>query len=521
MAGLDGALAHLPSEIVLRVIDYLPLPSIAALSRASKNWHHFINEVHQDHVYRLKADHGNNRDFSFLKDYQSFSKYFEDTSSWRQLCKKQTLLEKNWTSYKPTTRECFLDAGTEAIWRFRPDFKNRWFMCTSVRGGIRVIDMDTGERLWQLDDVRPYAHLECDQGWAAWDRQGNAIELWRVIQSENSRGHFELVTVLPHDCETRGFHLVYPTLCVVATDGHAFVYDISEGLPRLQTKLDIETGAVGHLFQEEKAVMYSMGRKGYHFHSKETGELLGILEPKHCTTQIYHIRHPPPHSALYAQTSKEVLSSTPDLGPPTHDRLVCLELGPGPHSRHTSDYWSPEDDEWGAGLLSGKLMVGISRSGRIIVCSDWPQAIRSQVRAAAFSAIIECETDPTSFRLGGWLSFKNGRLMVEVDDQLYILTLPRDGMPFVHQPQPIFATPLSCSTRLNKPASWMGVFDDCIMATYAMYRPNRTSANTAKAIRVMSFAPDIETKKDLDSSYASEGNAQHDFERLETSGSSS
>ncbi|KAL9081361.1 MAG: hypothetical protein Q9157_000080 [Trypethelium eluteriae] len=368
--------------------------------------------------------------------------------------------------------------------------------------------MDTGQRLWHLpeDFVRPYAHLEYDKGWAVWDKGENALEIWKVVQSEGERGQFEQVAILHHDCETRGFHLRYPTLCVVSTQGQAFVYDLSQETSRLHTEFNIRTGAVGHLCQEDKAVMYSFGTEGYHFHSKETGGLLGILEPKTCTTHVCHIRHPL-LTPGYKHAQVEDSPSPPYLpGPPTRDHLVRLELDSGPHSRHTADYLSPEDDEWGAGSLFGKIMVGVSKSGRVIICSDWPEAIRSRERAAAVSTIIECEANPSNFHLGGWLSINHNRVLFEVADSLYILTLPEDGMPFVHQPQPIFATPLSASQQHNIPASWMGVFDDCIMSTFALLcrryeRIDPTqSENEAiyhirtyatKAIRVMSFTPDV------------------------------
>ena len=511
MAALDGRLAQLPSELVLKILDYLPLSSVVALIRVSRNWHHFIDQVHQDHVYYSKTEHPEKgRDLSFLQDCQSFLKFFDDVSSWKQLCKKQTLLRRNWTCNTPTTRESFVHVPGKVIWRFRPDFKNRWFMSTSVSGGIYVTDMDTGARLWGLSShyVKPHAHLEYDEGWAVWDRWGNAIEVWRLIKSEGERGQFEQAAILSHDCEIRGFHLVYPSLCVVSSEGQGFVYDLSRKAPVLQTSLKIETDAVGHLCQQEKTVMYSIGTKGYHFHSTETGELLGILEPKYCTMNNCHIRHPMPPPGYSRRTVEGPPRPPYLLGPPTQNRLVRLHLDPGPHSRHTADEIVPESDEWGAGLLSGKLMVGVSEGGRVIICSNWPEAIRSRERAAALSTIIECETEPLNFRFGGWLSIKNHRVLFEVGDRIYILSLPEDGVPFVHQPQPIFATPLSASQPDNTPASWMGVFDDCIMSTYALStRGFESVGNDAedaliglvrrirpyetKVIRVLSFAPDL------------------------------
>ncbi|KAI9657083.1 MAG: hypothetical protein M1821_003249 [Bathelium mastoideum] len=499
MTEQGGRLAVLPSEIVLKIIDYLPLPSIAALNRTSNAWHHFIEQTHQDRIYRSKADRPHaDRDLAFLSQSESFLRYFDDITSWKQLCKKQFLLKKNWICDSPIVRESKIHTTNDEIWRFRPDFKNRWVMSTFHQGGIRVTDMDNGEKLWHLpaDAVRQYAHLEYDEGWAAWDRWGNGIEIWKASNVPAKRGHFERVAILPHDYEIRGFHLVYPTLCVVSHEARGFVYDISQGLPILQTKLDIEPGASGHLYQDGEAVMYSMGVLGYHFHSKKNGQLLGVLHPKDCTTQVHHIRHP---QSGVSHSPASTIRETPLVitSEPLQRQLVRLKLDSGPHSRHTADYVSQEDDEWGAGLLSGKIMVGVSRSGRVIVCSDWKEAIRSRECAAAVSTIIECEANPENFLLGGWLSFKHGRVIFEVDDRIYILTLPEDGVPFVHQPQPLFAAWLGPPERRNVSSSWMGVFDDCIMSTYADYTYSdepiylRDVPFSTKMIRVLSFTPDI------------------------------
>ncbi|KAI9697728.1 MAG: hypothetical protein M1820_007715 [Bogoriella megaspora] len=503
MSGLDGSLAQLPSEIVLRILDYLPPSSVARLTRASKNWHRFIDDAHQDQIYFSKTDRpSKKRDLNFLGGTQSFIRYYDGIKCWKELCKKQTLLKRNWASDQPWTQEAIVHVfpQSQAIWRFRPDFQNRLFLFTTMHGGIFVKDMDTGSILWSLAAVRPFAHLEYDAGWAAWDRTGNAIEIWRLVRDSRTSTELRQIAILQHDCETRGFHLIYPTLCVVSVEGRAFVYDISHDPPKMQTKFGIEAGAVGHLCQDKTAVVFSLGLKGYHIHCKTSGALLGVLEPQYFATNIYHIRHP--QSSNMSRMNKVYDSKTSPfpLSSSSQDRLVRLELGYGPHSRHTSDYLSPQDDEWGAGLISDKLMVGISKSGRLLICSNWPEAMRSRERAAAVSTIIECETDAENFHLGGWLSLNQGRVMFEVGDMIYLLSIPEDGIPFVHQTEPLLAMLASGtmpSVQLSEPISWMGVFDDCVMATsLILARDPRhvvqyplDGTYEEKAIRVLSFAP--------------------------------
>lgn len=179
---VSDPLRLLPAEIILHILEFAPPPSLASLTRVSKAWHQFIDEDHQDAIYSSprKTEHPDGaKDFSFLATGSNFSKYFEGVSSWKDLCKRQTLLARNWTAEKPETRESIVQVGRSRVWRFKPDFKRRFFLSTSHDGGFHVTDMDTGRIIWQLPstEVRPFAHLEYQDGTAVWDRYGNALEV--------------------------------------------------------------------------------------------------------------------------------------------------------------------------------------------------------------------------------------------------------------------------------------------------------------------------------------------------------
>lgn len=185
-------LRQLPAEIILHILEFAPPPTLASLTRVSKAWHQFIDVDHQDAIYSSprKTDHPDGaKDFTFLSAGSSFSKYFQGVSSWKELCKRQTLLARNWTAAKPETRESIVQVGRSRVWRFKPDFKRRFFLSTSHDGGFHVTDMDTGRILWQLPstEVRPFAHLEYQDGTAVWDRYGNALEVgyWLITFSSS------------------------------------------------------------------------------------------------------------------------------------------------------------------------------------------------------------------------------------------------------------------------------------------------------------------------------------------------
>ncbi|KAL5337430.1 hypothetical protein BJX70DRAFT_389321 [Aspergillus crustosus] len=468
-------LTILPPELVLRILEFASLSTVTSLSAVSPAWRQFIDLTHQDAIYSIFSK-------AAYRSGATFSKWFDDITACKKLCERQTLLARNWASPQPISRELVLQVSDSPVWRFRADLKRRFIISTSHAGGLNVTDIDTGQVIWRLPStinspaehaVRPYAHLEYDDGMAVFDREGDAVEVWQTDMEGTSRGEFRRIAVLDHDCQTRGFQLSYGTLCVVSTQGQAFVYDMKQRPPTLVTHLTIQHDAVGHLDQSEDAVIYSMGARGYHAYDKRTGDFLGALQPSHCT-EISHIRHPVVPPALPSISPLETQPRNMphqflSAGPPTKNNIVPVILSKGPlppprdptHVRHG-------EDEWGAGMESDGLFVGISRAGRVFVCSDWRKALRDEKSLSECSALIECESDGSTFDLGGWLSIRNRRLMFEVQDRAYVVVLDENNrIPDVDHPTSASYSFLTCSMpQLAVPVSFMALYDDVIMTTY-------------------------------------------------------
>ena len=148
-----------------------------------------------------------------------------------------------------------------------------------------------------------------------------------------------------------------------------------------------------------------------------------------------------------------------------------IEVVSGPFSsRSENAYVRWEDDDWGAALLSGPLMVGISRGGRVLVCPDWRFAICDPRTFGAMSCVIECESDGSSFDLGGWLSVRDNRIAFEIQDRVYVLALDEESsLPIVRSAdrRPSFAFNTSL-TQLAVPVSFMSICEDSIMTTYTV-----------------------------------------------------
>lgn len=479
-ADTTDPLVHLPSEIVLRIIEHATLSSVAKLTQLTRAWHAFIEETHQDAIYSSHSKTqrpSQSRDFEFVNASLEFSKYYRDIQSWKDLCRRQTLLKKSWNRQHPITRESTIQVGNDPIWRFRPDFKRRIFLSTSQMGGMNVTDMDSGSLLWRLDvdTVRPFAHLEYEDGTAVWDREGNAVEVWKtdIEDADLAKGEFKRVAVLNHDRQTRGFQLTNNILCVVSSEQKGYVYDLSgPGEPRLLREIDIEDGAVGHLDQGPGVVAYSLGNKGYHFFDKDSGASLGILHPKH-TANTYHITHP--RSQLDCRLGVGSIGRASDAYPPQFpgkDRTVPIQVKKGKHPPRTGvQPVTLEDDEWGAGMLDGDLFAGVSRGGRVFICSNWRKALTSAASFEEVTANLECDSDGSTFDLGGWLAIRAHKLMFETQDRAYIVGLNDDNTLKAHdeRPQrPSYAYATSSAAQLAVPVSFMGIYDDCVMTTYTV-----------------------------------------------------
>lgn len=482
-------LTVLSPELVLHILEFTPVSTLASLTATSKAWHTFIDVVHQDAIYASKSKPGQSRvasrGFPFLSNSSCFSRLFEGARSWKDLCKRQTLLSRNWADKHPVTRESVLQFGARPIWRFRADFKRRWFISTSQMGGLNVTDMDTGRLLWRLpatldhhegeDTVRPYAHLEYQDGMAVFDREGNALEVWQADLEGATRGEFRRIAVLDHDCQTMGFHLGYWTLCVVSTEGQGFVYDMTQRPPKLTAHLEIEQDAVGHLDQSKDAVIYSMGQRGYHVYDKITGAFLGTLQPSHCTDK-YHISQHAPAPAHASKTLAEAMQRGPPHRPfPSQtackDWLVPIEVAKGPLPQlHHPDRVRHGENDWGAGMLDGDLFVGVSRAGNVFVCSDWRKALRSPTDLAAVSSLLECDGDEGMSDMGGWLAVRNHRLMFEIQDRVYLVGLDdRNSLRHVnYAPRPSYSLLTSSMAEFALPVSFMMLCDDAIMTSYTV-----------------------------------------------------
>jgi hypothetical protein len=121
-------------------------------------------------------------------------------------------------------------------------------------------------------------------------------------------------------------------------------------------------------------------------------------------------------------------------------------------------------------MSDGELFVGLSRAGRVFVCSDWRKALQDLSNLATHSSIIECESDGSGFDRGGWLSVRDHRLLFEIQDHAYVVALDYNNrlQDLDHPERGSFAILTNSAPQLAVPVSYMALCDDAIMTTYTV-----------------------------------------------------
>ncbi|TIB74750.1 hypothetical protein E3Q24_00441 [Wallemia mellicola] len=500
---MQDPLLAFPPELVLRILAELDVQSLSNMRTSNKSWNTFI-DVHEDVLFNVVRDKFGRMYDDIWKTTETIGAGYNECSNWRDYFRNDNRINENLKSDAPKVFERFVNTGNTLTWRFKPDFEKQFVVVTAHQGGVKVFDINTSELLWEIPeaDVRPHAHLEYSNGYFCIDRFGNALEVWRRNDIENQyrsednkveekRGHFTRVTILPHERETRGFQLCYPHLSVVSSEGHGYLYDVA-GAPSLVRQIDIESGAIGHLDQCPTAIAFSIGTHGYHFHSKEDGRLLGVFPPEESNltpANFFHVHHPQPPMPGSSARTEEI----------SNQHIASTRIGRGKLKDHPSERTMPQDlpalrsDDWGAGMIDGPYFVGISRSGRLVLCSDWEATLAEPNLASQTVSVLESETDDSRFDLGGWLSVRHGKVLFEVSDRIYILHLPAQGeLINPENSPPIQTLPSNSYAQLPVPISYMSVHSDAIMSTYATLLFNAVRIGVAKHIRISSFAGQVD-----------------------------
>ncbi|KAI0629050.1 hypothetical protein C8Q77DRAFT_1015195, partial [Trametes polyzona] len=264
----------LPTELILRILSFLPLQSLRSVRLTARRWNDFI-AANESTVYHHAALLHN-----FVDDFQTLLpeareahhlQFLRDVPDWYQYCGQyillaQTLplsrkyfqLQKNWAGEGSAKTRTY-GRHPYDVHRIKVDEKYRLIITTHEFGGLTVLHMDTGDILWKLNAgyVRRYAHCEYENGFLIFDRVGISKEVWRLEAlydtaeepslcrpdeaqeeawqlasrqhaSTAPHGHFRPWALIETPEFGRAYRFVYPDLLVSGLR-KAYVWDVRTG----------------------------------------------------------------------------------------------------------------------------------------------------------------------------------------------------------------------------------------------------------------------------------------------------
>ncbi|KAJ3509853.1 hypothetical protein NLJ89_g4998 [Agrocybe chaxingu] len=275
-------LDDLPPDVLLQILSYLRLSTLACLCATSSSLHTLFSE-NQDLIYRHAALlHGFTHMESALPDKGTLYKKYsppnvKEGTKWIDLCKARLRVRDAWVGGAPSKISIAPpDPGNRAnsgVRDIRVDEQRRLVLTALVSGGVNVMDMDSGKLLWYLgeDYVRPYVNIEYSEGFLIFDRLEDDCEVWRIlephspdieptklasgsapddkqitrslealqiardladagpeVEDSNLRGCFVACALIRPPERTKAHRLVYPTLITLSPDA-AYLWHLPSG----------------------------------------------------------------------------------------------------------------------------------------------------------------------------------------------------------------------------------------------------------------------------------------------------
>ncbi|KAG2024124.1 hypothetical protein CC2G_001711 [Coprinopsis cinerea AmutBmut pab1-1] len=196
----------LPPELVFQILSYLPIPSIVAVQQVSGGLNQLFKEGSGDNersIYKRAAWlHGlanpkiELQNLATFYSGQSLKGLEGEALTWKDFCKRRVEVNRSWAGTLPSDVKRYhpppnhRSGPAEGLWssvpkdvhRIKVDETRGFFLTTTRGGSIVVSEISTGRSLWSLPRVyvRPYAHLEYENGYIVFDRFDGKKEVWRL-----------------------------------------------------------------------------------------------------------------------------------------------------------------------------------------------------------------------------------------------------------------------------------------------------------------------------------------------------
>ncbi|KAI0079285.1 hypothetical protein K474DRAFT_683461 [Panus rudis PR-1116 ss-1] len=252
-------LADLPPELLLHILQFIPLPSLLRVSALSHEWRRFFIE-HESTIFRnaaIKHNFARPEVIHVDEARRAYAaKFLRDVQDWKTFCKQLYLLFQSWAGRGPVEIKALTECSFN-VHRIKVDEEAGIVLTTHTTGGLRVTDLETDKLLWALPEtyVRSWAHCEYQNGFLIFDRFGEYKEIWRLTMVDEesppepppgrqdqvqiqlgegtariariirSRLYFRPWALLSTPEWGQAFRFVYPYL-LVASLTKAYVYDV-------------------------------------------------------------------------------------------------------------------------------------------------------------------------------------------------------------------------------------------------------------------------------------------------------
>ncbi|KAI5449261.1 hypothetical protein NCC49_005177 [Naganishia albida] len=171
----------LPPELVLEIITHLPLSSVPALRRTSREWSELIKE-NEEGVFRRMAQGLEGRCKGKCMRY-----------GWKTVCQCAVQHKLMRNEKVACVDHLMWDEGF-IPWRIKVDEERGLVFASTeeqeegdareTQGGLLVLDLSTKTIIQRIPEIRVYAHIEYDAGYLVAAGRGDKMDVYRASDPE-------------------------------------------------------------------------------------------------------------------------------------------------------------------------------------------------------------------------------------------------------------------------------------------------------------------------------------------------
>ncbi|RPD56591.1 hypothetical protein L226DRAFT_502116 [Lentinus tigrinus ALCF2SS1-7] len=174
-------LLSLPADVSLQVLAYLSLNELSQTRRAARAIDQFFH-AHEDSIYHQAAIyHRFVRPQTALADVVLADGWLEGVRDWKELCRRRTVLEKNWDGHG-YVHEGGYQPGDDTVINFVIDEQQRTAISLSRKGGLVVRALEDNRLLWALSkEYVGMNRFDFSEGFLVFKAKQSGLEIWRRV----------------------------------------------------------------------------------------------------------------------------------------------------------------------------------------------------------------------------------------------------------------------------------------------------------------------------------------------------